>query len=81
MKKTGTCPKCGCTEIIADARAVDRGDGNSVRDMEIFTYRNPEAIIFKEKQMTSVSAWVCSDCGYVEYYADNPAHIKLPKAP
>ena len=80
MKKTGTCPKCGCTDIIADAKAVDRGDGNSLRDMEIATYRRPEALIFREKQLTSVSAWVCSDCGFIEYYADDPANIKLPKA-
>jgi predicted nucleic-acid-binding Zn-ribbon protein len=80
MKKTRTCPKCGCTNIIGDARAVDRGDVNSVRDMEVATYRKPDALIFREKQVTTVSAWVCSDCGYVEYYADNPANIILPKA-
>jgi predicted nucleic-acid-binding Zn-ribbon protein len=80
MKKTGTCPKCGCTEIIADAKAVDRGHSNSVRDMAIATYRRPDAFIFKEKQETSVSAWVCSDCGFVEYYADHPSNIKIPKS-
>ena len=80
MKKTGICPKCGSADIIADAKAVDRGDVNSVRDMEVATFRKPEAVFFKERQLTTVSAWVCSDCGYIEYYADSPASIKIPKA-
>lgn len=80
MKTTGTCPKCGCTEIIADATAVDRGDSNSFREMEVATFRNPDALIFKGMQSTTVSAWVCSDCGYIEYYADSPANLKLRKA-
>ena len=80
MKKTGKCPKCGCAEVIADAKAVDRGDVNSIRDMEVATFRKPDALIFKGQQLTTVSAWVCSDCGYIEYYADSPANINLPKA-
>ena len=80
MKKTGTCPKCGCTEVIADVTAVDRGEANIERDMEVAIFRRPDALIFKGKQSTTVAAWVCSDCGYIEYYADNPANIKLPKA-
>lgn len=80
MKKTGICPKCGCTDIIADARAVDRGDMNRPRDMEVATFRRPEALLFKERQLTTVSAWVCAEYGYIEYYADDPASIKIPKA-
>ena len=79
MKRTGKCPKCGCTDIIADAKAVDRGDGNSEQEMIIVTFRKPEAIFFKEKQETTVSAWVCAGCGFVEFYADRPSFIKLPE--
>lgn len=78
MKRTSKCPKCGSTDIIADAKAVDRGDGNAQHDMSIATFRKPEAIIFKEKQQTTVSAWVCGECGYIEFYADAPKQIKLP---
>lgn len=79
MKKTGTCPKCGSTDIIADAKAIDRGDTGSEHEMSVATFRKPEAIIFKEKQVTTVSAWVCTGCGYIEFYADHPKTIRLPK--
>lgn len=78
MKQTGKCPKCGGADIVADAKAIDRGHGNSQQEMSVATFRKPEALIFKEKQETTVSAWVCAGCGYLEFYADHPATIKLP---
>jgi predicted nucleic-acid-binding Zn-ribbon protein len=80
MKKTGKCPKCGGTDVVADAKAIDRGDNNSQFEMSVATFGKPEALIFKQKQETTVSAWVCATCGYVEFYADSPSTIKLPKA-
>jgi predicted nucleic-acid-binding Zn-ribbon protein len=78
MKKTGICPKCGSHEIVADAKAIDRGHLNGEHEMSVATFRKPEALFFKEKQETKVSAWVCAACGYVEFYADSPSTIKLP---
>ncbi len=80
MKQTGKCPKCGSSDIVADAMAIDRGHAHSEQEMIVATFRKPEALIFKEKQATTVSAWVCADCGYIEFYADSPRTIKLPKA-
>ena len=76
MKQTGKCPKCGSLDIIADAKAIDRAHGNSMRDMSVATFGNPKAMIFKDKKETAVSAWVCEDCGFVEYYADYPMMLK-----
>ncbi|WP_367874295.1 hypothetical protein [Luteolibacter sp. Populi] len=41
----------------------------------VASYHNPQAILFKGKPQTTVSAWVC---GFIEYYADNPAILVLP---
>jgi predicted nucleic-acid-binding Zn-ribbon protein len=76
MKRTGKCPKCGSLNIIADAKAVDRGDGNYPMDMSLATFGKPDALIFKDKKETTVSAWVCADCGFTEYYADHPSRLK-----
>jgi predicted nucleic-acid-binding Zn-ribbon protein len=76
MKKTGKCPKCGSTDVIIDAKAVDRAHGGSEADMKIATFRKPDALVFKQKQETPVSAWVCGSCGFVEFYADDPRSIK-----
>ena len=76
MKHAGTCPKCNSTDIIADAKAIDRGDGNVQRDLSIATFGNPDALIFRDKSTTTVSAWVCAACGYVELYADRLGDIR-----
>jgi len=39
MRTTGKCPKCGSTEIIADAKAIDRDQVASQKYVEYF-HRN-----------------------------------------
>jgi predicted nucleic-acid-binding Zn-ribbon protein len=82
MKKTGKCPKCASAEIIADAHAVDRGDHHLAQwsDATVATFRDPNALIFRGKQVSTISAWVCAVCGFVEYYADYPENIRVPRA-
>ena len=77
MKQTNQCPKCNSTDIIADAKAIDRGHGNGQHEFTLATFSKPEAVIFKGKQTSTVSAWVCADCGFVEFYADSPSSMKL----
>jgi predicted nucleic-acid-binding Zn-ribbon protein len=76
MKANNTCPKCNCKEIIRDAKAVDKDGGASEADMSIATFRNPDALLFKGTQRSTVSAYVCSRCGYVEFYADDVETLK-----
>lgn len=80
MKKTSQCPKCGSTEVVADAKVIDRGQANLPLEMCIATFTKPDAVFFRGKQESKVSAWVCTACGYLELYADGPATLKLPKA-
>ena len=80
MKHSKTCPRCDSTDIIAHVRAVDQAHGNANYDLHIATYRKPKALLFKGKQTTTLSAWVCGRCGYVEFYADEPAALKIPPA-
>jgi len=77
MKRTNKCPKCGSSDVIADATAVDSGHGHIEGELKLATFRKPEAFIFKGQLSTTVSAWVCADCGYVELYADSPRGIKV----
>ena len=78
MKKTGLCPKCGSSNIIANAKAIDRGDGNSQHEMIVATFRNPSALLLKGKQTSKVSAWVCVECGFTEFYTKRPYDLVLP---
>jgi predicted nucleic-acid-binding Zn-ribbon protein len=83
MKRTNKCPKCGSSDVIADAKAIDRsygGTGSNQTDLTVATFRKPDAVLFKGQQNTTLSAWVCADCGFVEFYADSPKALKITTA-
>ncbi len=41
LMSTDTCPKCGSSERIRDARVMDRGEQNYKRDLEVQVLRSP----------------------------------------
>lgn len=78
MKQSHQCPKCGSSDIVEDAKAIDRGHLNDQSpDLTVATFRTPSALLFKGKLTSTLSAWVCADCGYVEFYADSPQQLKV----
>jgi predicted nucleic-acid-binding Zn-ribbon protein len=77
MKRTNKCPKCGSSDIIADAKAIERATQTK---LSVATFRKPEALLFKGQLQTTLSAWVCGNCGYAEFYADSPQSIKVGTA-
>ncbi len=77
MKRSGKCPKCGCAQIITGAKAID--SGNSQFEMAVAVFRNPGALFFKGKQQSALAAYVCSECGFTEFYAESPAAFKTLK--
>jgi predicted nucleic-acid-binding Zn-ribbon protein len=81
MKRTGACPKCGSREISADVKAIDRSHGNVERELSIATFREPDALLFKGKQQSTLSVWVCLGCGFVEFYADEPDQLRIRATP
>jgi predicted nucleic-acid-binding Zn-ribbon protein len=78
MKKTGQCPKCGGHDVIR-AQAVDR-DRSSSQDATVATYDNPDALIFRGRRESAITAYVCMGCGYLEYYADSPYSLRQPQS-
>jgi hypothetical protein len=75
MTQPENCSKCNSTKIIPNARIIDRGDYNSVRDLSVQVYEDPEALLFKGVHEGQLTARICGDCGYVEMYVDNPAEL------
>lgn len=67
-----TCAKCGSLKLIRDAIVIDRGDSNTEGKMNVAVDEKPAALIFKQRIRSSVSSVVCGDCGYIEFYADDP---------
>ena len=81
MKHNNKCPKCGSSDVIADATAIDRSHASTLTpELTVATFRKPDAVLFKGQQSTVLSAWVCADCGFVEFYADSPKALKIATA-
>lgn len=74
-KATDVCAKCNSDRIIPRARVVDRGHYNGAGDLNVAVYGNPDALLFKEMHEGNVSARVCGECGFTEFYASNPAEL------
>ena len=82
MKHTNKCPKCGSSDVIADAKAIDRSPNRNESsprgpELTLATFRKPDAFLFAGQQVTTLSAWVCAACGFVELYADSPKALKI----
>ena len=77
MKRSHRCPKCQSQDIIVNVRPLDRGHANAEQTAQLATYRQPDAFLFKGKQATTMSAFVCAECGYVEFYADDPRALDV----
>jgi predicted nucleic-acid-binding Zn-ribbon protein len=76
MKASSKCPKCGSTDIIANAKVNLSG----MRELTVTSYAKPDAMVFKDETSSAVSAWVCRQCGYVEFYANHPRVLRGPEA-
>ncbi|MCY7348913.1 MAG: hypothetical protein LH614_22210 [Pyrinomonadaceae bacterium] len=40
--------------------------------LQIAVDEHPEAVVFKQRVRSSVKVSVCGDCGYLEFYAEQP---------
>lgn len=66
------CPECNSQKIIKDAKAIDRGDYNAANIMRLAVDEEPDALVFKRRNYSDITAEVCADCGYVAFYAADP---------
>ena len=76
MKQSGTCPKCASKQIIERAIVQDRSHLPVDQRLRVITFRDPQAAFDTEPVFSSVSAWICGDCGFMELYANKPEVLK-----
>ncbi|HET8825566.1 MAG TPA: hypothetical protein VFM77_10585 [Terriglobales bacterium] len=71
MRKMEKCSKCGSSAIVPRAMVADRNQ-NMEYDLKLRVDAQPSAMVFKQAARSAIHASVCSSCGYVEFYADDP---------
>lgn len=65
MRDTGICPKCGGAHVV-QIKASVWSRGYSYIYVGVFTYLYP-------------SKYICSDCGFIESYIDDPKDLNKLK--
>ena len=71
MAKTDKCNECGSSAIVPRAMVADRNQ-NMEYYLKLRVDAQPSAIMFKQAARSAIHACVCSSCGYLEFYADDP---------
>lgn len=75
--RQGPCPKCGSMEVVRNIQAS--GGMNELgrqNDLCLIIESDPKAWYFKESASSRLEAFMCSQCGYTELYAEKPKEIK-----
>lgn len=72
MPRVEKCIKCS-GEVIQHATVVDvRQQGGN---LHVSVASNPDALVLKKTAQSAIHAYICSDCGYTELYADDPREL------
>ena len=72
MNQNDGCPKCGSSDVIGDARIVDR---TLEEELRVTVQRKPNAKVFKRTVGVTLKARVCGSCGHAELYASDPVRL------
>jgi predicted nucleic-acid-binding Zn-ribbon protein len=74
MPQSATCVKCGSTDIVLNARVMDRSH-HGENDLRVRVDADPNALLFTGTERCPLEARVCGQCGYTELYATDPATL------
>jgi len=64
------CPRCGSGKIIPNTPIRDRNEGSN-QSLSAFVDAEPNALIFKERQYSTLLGDICGECGHVELKAQD----------
>ena len=67
------CQKCGSEDFIPNVHV--RGDRFHDRYLKVEIAENPEAWLDKGIHESILTSTICGKCGFVEFYAKNPAEL------
>jgi hypothetical protein len=62
------CPKCESTKIIPNAMIREQSSDGALK---IMVDANPDALIFKNREYSTLFANICGECGHVELKAED----------
>ncbi|CAN5193256.1 hypothetical protein BH09MYX1_BH09MYX1_57550 [soil metagenome] len=88
MRTTARCPKCNCQKLyVCENRQPDDDSSNVVHGFRVTTVEISREDLGAQSgssyrtHVGTYETWICSGCGYTEWYAQDPEHLleKLSK--
>lgn len=78
MRKTKKCPKCDCVKLLDISYVPDAGDSSITAPAHAALRHEGYSFMGNEKKRSvgDVTAVMCSECGYLEYYCSNPKTVE-----
>jgi predicted nucleic-acid-binding Zn-ribbon protein len=71
-----TCPKCGSSTSIDGASITVPGRGDvRERGLTATVYKKPTALVFRGAVTRTLTARICGQCGYVEFFVEDPSGL------
>lgn len=83
MKRTGVCPKCACRKlyVVDEASQPHSESSNSIQPMYVVAAPMGHDVTGVadgtryRSDACKLEAWVCSACGFVEWYGKDPGEL------
>ena len=72
--KSDTCAKCGSNKMMHDVRIVDRGHGDSKKDLSVHIQKTDNRF-FNKFEKGQHKADICGSCGDVNLIVSNPQEL------
>lgn len=72
------CAKCNSERIMPKVKVEVESfptEKGGFADFRLAVDGDPKAFIFRETEYSDISACVCADCGFTEFYASKPEDL------
>jgi len=79
MKKTFRCPKCNHNHVLYVSIVPDKGGSEMTRPANISQVAVKAGLLggTRMEEVGSLSAMVCRQCGFAEFYVADPSSIPI----
>jgi len=77
MRKTKQCPKCDCKKLLSIAEVADGTTGGQYPAHLAIRFEGHSFMgNVKNRTVGKLEAVTCSECGYTEFYVQNPKELE-----
>ena len=74
LSNLAACCKCNSAKLMRKVHVKDRSDSFD-HGLSAAVHEHPNALLFKGGLEGTLKATICADCGFTEFYLENPQEL------